>query len=173
MTVIALIGDVHGNLPALEAVLRHAAEHGAEAVWNAGDLVGYGPFPEQVVRRLQKDSVINIQGNYDRKVLQVPEKAEKWSRTKDPEKWFAFRWAYDRLTPESRAFLAGLPVEQRIALEGWSILLVHGSPASQDEHLYPDTPEERLQELVDLARADVIVCGHSHQAFQRSVSGTL
>ena len=49
---MALIGDVHANLPALEAVLEHAHQNGVEAIWNVGDFVGYGAFPDQVVKRL-------------------------------------------------------------------------------------------------------------------------
>ena len=66
---VALIGDVHANLPALEAVLDHAAGQGVDAVWNVGDFVGYGAFPDEVVRRLRREGVLSIVGNYDLKVL--------------------------------------------------------------------------------------------------------
>lgn len=173
MRVIALIGDVHGNLPALEAVLQHAETNSAQAFWNIGDSVGYGPFPEQVVRLLRERVALNLQGNYDRKVLKVPEKAAKWSQTKTPEKWLAFQWAYDQLSPESREFLSKLPAQRRVNLDGMRFLLVHGSPASQNEHLFPDTPQSRMEELAELANADVVVCGHSHYAFTRRVGETL
>lgn len=169
---VALIGDVHANLPALEAVLEDAERRGAEAIWNVGDWVGYNAFPDEVVRRLTAEGAVSIAGNYDRKVLAFPEKSENWRRTKRPEKFLAFRWAWENLLPDSRAILAALPHERRLEIGGMKVLLVHGSPASIDEHLYLDTPEERMLELVDLAEADVVVCGHSHRAFTRRVGGT-
>jgi putative phosphoesterase len=166
---IALIGDVHANLPALEAVLEHAHQQGAEEIWNVGDFVGYGAFPDEVVRRLREIKAISIIGNYDLKVLKVREKAKKWKKKKAPEKWLAFQWAYQHLSKKSRKYLRSLPKRLKIKVKPHKILLVHGSPASIEEHLTPETPYTRLQELARSVRADVIVCGHSHQPFVRQV----
>lgn len=166
-----MLGDIHANLPALEAVLVHARQHRVEAIWSVGDLVGYGAFPEQVVERLQQENVLGIIGNYDLKVLQVPEKEQKWGRSKVPQKWLAFRWAYDHLSTESLEYLRSLPQEIRLEVEGRRTLLTHGSPASNEEHLTPDTPLERLRELAQMADADVIIFGHSHVPFVRRVDG--
>ncbi len=166
---VALIGDVHANLPALEAVLAHAHNQGVEAIWNIGDFVGYGAFPEEVVQRLRAENAVSIQGNYDRKVLKVEQKREKWRLTKAPEKWLAFEWAFDHLSASSREYLRGLPEKKALDVEGQKVLLVHGSPASQDEHLTLDTPLDRMEELARMAEADVVVCGHSHQPFTRQV----
>jgi len=164
---VALIGDVHANLPALEAVLVHAAKQRVEAIWNVGDFVGYGAFPDEVVTRLQHASpnVLSIVGNYDLKALQ------KDKLPKAPDKRLAFQWTYDHLSPENRAYLRSLPQEIRLEVGGKRILLTHGSPASNDEHLTPETPEERLRELAQMAEADVILCGHSHQPFSRQAAG--
>ncbi len=168
---VALIGDVHANLPALEAVLEDAHQRGVEAIWNVGDFVGYGAFPDQVVQRLQQEEALSIIGNYDLKTLQVKKKKKKWEDNKTPEKWLAFKWAYDNLSKESRDYLRSLPEEIRLEEAGKRILLIHGSPDSNKEHLTPDTPEERLLELAKMAEADIIVCGHSHQPFKREIEG--
>lgn len=168
---VALIGDVHANLPALEAVLDHLRQLGAEQVWNTGDFVGYNAFPEEVVRRLRLEHVISVVGNYDQKVLRFPLKDRKWHKSKRREKWLAFKWAYQSLSAESRDYLSSLPERRCLQVEGWRVLLVHGSPESVDEHLYPDTPQERLEELARLTEAELIVCGHSHQAFVRKAAG--
>ena len=167
---VALIGDVHGNLPALEAVLAHAAQQQVEAIWNIGDFVGYGAFPDEVVQRLKQENAVSIVGNYDLKVLQVEQQQEALRR-KRPDKQLAFRWAYEHLSSESRAYLSSLPQELRLQVEGKRILLTHGSPASNDEHLTPETPLPRLRELAQMAHADVVICGHSHQPFARKVAG--
>ena len=170
---IALIGDVHANLPALEAVLNDARQRGAEEIWNTGDFVGYNAFPDQVVQRIRTEVTATVIGNYDLKVLRFPSKSEKWRKKKWPEKWFAFKWTYEQLSLESREYLAALPEQRRLRTEGRDILLVHGSPVSLDEHLYVDTPEERLMELAELAEADLVVCGHSHQGFARETVGSI
>jgi len=168
---VALIGDVHANLPALEAVLAHAHGNGqdVEAVWNVGDFVGYGAFPDEVVQRLRKANVLSIVGNYDLKVLQFKQKKKKWRKKKRPEKYLAFKWTYENLSKKSRKYLRFLSQEIRMKVKGRRILLTHGSPASNEEPLTPDTPEKRLRELAHVAKADVIICGHSHQPFAREV----
>lgn len=164
---IALLGDVHANLPALEAVLEHAAGREAAAVWNIGDFVGYGAYPDQVVRRLRGEGAFSIVGNYDLKVLRFPRKRKKWRKKKSPQKYQAFKWAYENLSDTSRRYLGCLPKEIRLELGGIKFLLTHGSPVSNKEHLTPDTPEERLQELAGLTTAEVVICGHSHRPFVR------
>jgi len=167
----ALIGDVHANLPALEAVLADAGHKGVDQIWNVGDWVGYGAFPDQVVQRLRDEKAVSIVGNYDLNVLKFPENDQHWRKQKRPEKWLAFKWAYEHLSEASRGYLASLPHQVRLNVEGTRVLLTHGSPASIDEHLYADTPSQRLRELAELAQADFIVCGHSHQPFAREVEG--
>jgi putative phosphoesterase len=172
---IALIGDIHANLPALEAVLAHARANGVEengqipSIWNIGDFVGYGPFPDAVIRLVQSQGILSIYGNYDRKVLQFRKKGIK---THNPEKRLAFAWADQMLTPACRAYLSSLPEQMRLDVLGWSILLCHGSPAMGKEHLTPKTPKRRLRELARMACSQVVICGHSHQPFARKVAGT-
>lgn len=171
MTQIALIGDVHGNLPALEAVLTHAREQGIDILWNAGDYVGYGAFPDQVVRRLRKEEALSVVGNYDLKVLKFKRKRDKWQASKHPLKFRAFQWTYDNLSKTSRKYLRSLPREIRLEFEGKQVLITHGSPVSNEEPLTRYTPEPRLRELAKIASADVVLCGHSHQPFSKEVDG--
>jgi putative phosphoesterase len=164
---IALIGDVHANLPALEAVLTHARQMNVKAIWNVGDFVGYGAYPDEVVKMLREIGAISIIGNYDSKVLRVKIKEKEWGVKKIPEKWLAFQWAYENLSPENRVYLSSLPEKRHIHQKGWHIQMTHGSPATPEEHLGPDTSDERLYELVRLSHASIILCGHSHQPFTR------
>ena len=167
---IALIGDIHANLPALEAVLDHAREQGIRRIWNVGDIVGYGPFPDEVVQLLRKDeSIVSILGNYDRKMLRFKKKQGKWAKSKDPQRYLAVEWTYEHLSKKSRKFLRFLSQEIKTKVRGHRILLTHGTPASDEEHLYPDTPDKRLRELTQMTKADIIVVGHSHWPFARQV----
>lgn len=168
---VALIGDVHANLPALEAVLAHAQEQGVEAIWNLGDFVGYGAFPDEVVQLLRREAVLSIVGNYDLKVLQFKDKKKKWRKKKPVEKYLAFWWAHENLSKKSRKYLQFLSQEIRMKVGGRRILLTHGSPHSNEEPLTLGTTDDRLVELAQIAKADVIICGHSHQPFVRRVGG--
>ena len=171
--IAALLGDVHGNLPALESVLADAGRRGAEVYWDLGDCLGYGPFPDQVVARLRSLGAVSILGNYDAKVLAFPRKQEKWRCTKLPEKFLAFRFAHEALSPTNREYLAALPPQRLERVGRWRVLLTHGSPAANDEALSDDTPGERLAELAREAGADVIACGHSHRPFVRWAGAVL
>ena len=166
---VALIGDIHANLPALEAVLAHMENKRVDAVWNVGDWVGYGAFPDEVVKRLWHNEVVSIRGNYDSKVLKFPKKKKKWRKKKIPHKWLAFKWAYEHLSPEARDYLAELPKEIRLEVAGKRVLITHGSPESAEEHVTPETAVERMRELAAISDADLIIFGHSHVPFARLV----
>ncbi|MGQ9609080.1 MAG: metallophosphoesterase family protein [bacterium] len=162
---IALIGDIHANLPALDAVLKDARQRGADTIWNVGDTIGYGAYPDEVVDLIRHENIQSILGNYDAKVLKVKQKESKWKKV--PEKWVAFKWAYDNLSKANRDYLSSLPTELRFDIEGKRFLIVHGSPESDEEYILPDTPEERLIKLSNVSNADIIICGHSHQPFKK------
>jgi putative phosphoesterase len=166
----ALISDVHGNLPALRAVLKHAEKQGATTIWNLGDFVGYAPFPDECVQLLREQAEVNLLGNYDKKVLKVKKKREEWKLSKTPEKWQSFEWAYTHLSSKSLGYLKSLPVASRKIVDRWEIEMVHGSPASINEYLSPETPEERFIEISQNLQSRVILCGHSHIPFIRQVS---
>ncbi len=166
---IALIGDVHANLPALDAVISHASHQHIEDIWNLGDFVGYGAYPDEVVKELRRIEATSILGNYDRKVLRVETKIGDWASHKMPHKLLAFTWAFDHLSKTNRAYLQSLPEERLIPVMGFLVLMTHGSPISRNEHLSPDTPVERLRGLTHTTNANIILCAHSHQAFKRRV----
>jgi len=172
MEKIALLSDVHGNLPALEAVLADAARNDARDVWNLGDFLGYAPFPNEVIQTLRGVKGVNIAGNYDLKVLAFPQKKEKWKDKKAPEKYVAFEWNHESLSEDNRTFLASLPERSAVEVGGLTALLVHGSPAALSELLHAGTPRQRFQELAQMARVDLVACGHSHEAFVRREGGT-
>ena len=169
---VALIGDIHSNLPALEAVLAHAKKTRVNKIWNIGDILGYNAFPNEVIDLLKKNKVISIYGNFEKKVL----KARKKDRviSKNQLKQLTFHWTYEQLTPENRQYIKNLPREIRYILFDKRILLTHASPLSKKEHLNLNTPDERLEFIAAHpdTNADIIIVGHSHDPFLRKVSNT-
>lgn len=168
---IALIADVHGNLPALEAVLRHAHDKGVDECWNLGDMVGYGPFPDECVALLRQSCRQHVAGNYDRKVLSKKKLEKMRERAKDRDKLFSLEWTMGHLSDSSLDFIRSLPSVQPVESDGRRVLLVHGSPESDDDGLSPSTPAARLEELSRLTDAELVLCGHTHIFFDRLAAG--
>ncbi|MFC1765760.1 metallophosphoesterase family protein [Planctomycetota bacterium] len=171
-TRIALLADVHGNLPALEAVLADAQVRTYDQVWHLGDFLGYVPFPNEVIDVLRALPALCVIGNYDRKVLAFSQKQAQWKKSKARIKYQAFKWNAAHLGARQRKYLSQLPERLERKVGGQRIVLNHGSPESLKEHLTSNTPTDRLRQLAATVGADIIVCGHSHESFKRRVANT-
>lgn len=166
---IALISDIHANLPALQAVWQHATSLGAQEIWNMGDHVGYSPYPLETVHWLQQHHAISVLGDYDLRVLQAAEKRSEWGRMKHPVKLEAILWARKHLTNEGLRYLEDLPRSTTLERDGFHFVLNHGSPDAIDEGLAPSTPLKRLRKLAAKVEADAVLSGDSHRPFVKQV----
>jgi putative phosphoesterase len=170
---IAIVSDIHGNLPALEAVLADLRAQKPDAIYCLGDLVGYGATPNEVTERLRRDGYPTVMGNYDEGVgfdreecgCAYREEAERERGQRSLE------WTKARVTAENKAFLRALPSEIRLEADGARILLVHGSPRRINEYLFEDRPLSSFQRLAAASAADVIVFGHTHKPYVKEVDG--
>jgi predicted phosphodiesterase len=156
---VAALYDVHGNLPALEAVL---ADVDADLILAGGDVV-LGPMPAECLELLRERDATFIRGNCERHVVHPPESSE--------EVWDArARWVHEQLSDEQLAFLAELRHPLSLEVEGLGpVLFCHGSPRSDEEILTAITPPKRLDPILDGVREDVVVCGHTHVQFDRRI----
>lgn len=159
---VAFLCDVHGNLPALEAVLADARAQGVDAIWDGGDVVGYYPWPSECVKRLAEVCDLAVQGNYDRKVLRAPRRRKRWLRRKDPLKAAALIWAWEHLDSRSRELLDERPSYWRVHAPCGEVLLCHASPLSRKEPLNEQTPPARWAEQTQAAQARLVLHGHVH-----------
>jgi len=150
-----VVSDVHANLAALEAVLRHAEEGGAvDGVWCAGDIVGYGPEPGGVIELLRRRGVVAVAGNHDRAACGLMGVEEF-----NPSAAEAALWTRDQLRTEERDFLASLPLTR---VEG-GFTLVHGSLRSPVwEYLLS---AEQADAHFALQATPYGLIGHSHLPF--------
>ncbi|MGD0203182.1 MAG: YfcE family phosphodiesterase [Candidatus Bathyarchaeia archaeon] len=161
---IAVLSDVHANLQALERIFEDAEGLGVEIFLNAGDSIGFGPYPNEVIEMLCEKNVLSILGNYDLEVIEGKAKAKG-------EKKIALEFARKELAKSCEYYLHSLPYELRFEVAGKKLFVTHGSPQSIEEHIYHDAPVERLKTLADAAKADVIILGHSHDQFIRQANG--
>lgn len=173
MRISAVISDVHANLPALDAVIEHAQDLGAQRIWNLGDHIGYNAFPNETINRLRELQVLSVIGDYDRRVLVVKRKLAKWRDTKHPVKLDAFLWAESRLSEENRDYLGELPRSRHFEYAGFLVYMSHGSPAAIDDGLTETTEDDYLRQVGNMVEADVLLGGDSHRAFQRRLDGQL
>ena len=173
---IAVIADIHGNLPAFEAVMKDIASRGLEGVVHLGDLVGHGPRPNEVVAAVKAQGITGVVGNYDLAVLGEDARQSAESLLKKPlsqAAWETFLWTREHTSEESREFLKALPAVFWIEEGSRKIAFVHGSTEFPNEYLYPDTPQARFKELLDRSGADVLFAGHTHLPMARAVDGRL
>ena len=168
---IAFLSDIHANFPALCSALECIQRYRADRVICAGDIVGLGPHPTEVVRLLVEHKVEAILGNVDRKVLALSEAPKKLEKRLAKKPHGSSAWAARALGNAERSWLAGLRKELRIRVGGVDVWVVHGSPLSDTDYLFPSITAPALAPRLGEARPQVLVCGHSHIPFTKSVGG--
>jgi predicted phosphodiesterase len=190
MTRVAVLSDIHGNLPALEAVLSDVQRKGVEGIIVAGDYTG-GPRPQETTDLLRSLGSWMIRGNTEDYCLDY-DRGNAPAGWRESKQWAAMRWSYSRLSRETLDFIASLPQQCVVAPSGTApIRVVHGSPRSPTEHLFPDRdpvvleifreagilPRDTAPTRLSLALAQieepVLVCGHSHIPWTQEQDGRL
>jgi len=172
---VAVITDIHANLPALQATLAAIDGIGVDAVYCGGDLVGYGPHPNEVCALIEDRGVPTISGNYDEAIGRdrddcgcayiTPHDRELGQRSVE--------WTLAHSSAASKAFLRALPFDLRFAMGMRRVRLVHGSPRKVNEYLFEDKPASLYERLAASADCDVLVFGHTHKPWIREYGGVL
>jgi putative phosphoesterase len=160
---VAALSDVHGNVPALEAVLADIEASGAELVVFCGDLT-WGPDPSGTAALVASlgERAVCVRGNGDRFVGEL--------LAGRPPTTPRERWVPGRHSPEAARFIAGFHFNVVVEIAGLGpVRFCHGSPRSDNELITPGTPQERFRELAAGIDERVLVSGHSHLQFDRIV----
>jgi len=164
---VAALYDIHGNLPALDAVLAEVAAAGVDLIVAGGDFV-MGPMPRPTLERLRGlgNYVRYIRGNTERDLL-----GGMADSPKEPRAWVArAAWVVGQLDPDERAFLNGLPATLLLDVDGLGpVLFCHGTPRSDEEIITRSTPVERIVPALAGVRAKTVICGHTHMQFDRPI----
>jgi predicted phosphodiesterase len=176
----ALISDIHGNLPALDAVLGDIAGHGdIAATYHLGDLVGYAPWPNEVTERLVNARIAGVAGNYDSTV--ATDYKHCGCKYEDPHQealsHLSYAWTRQHVTDRTRAYLAALPFRIDIRpfgghVAGPTVTLVHGNHALNTVYVHDVRPDSFLRALgasLGATAGDVVCFGHTHIPWHRAV----
>jgi predicted phosphodiesterase len=180
LSSVAFVSDMHGNLPAFEAVLAGLEQRGPfDAIVGGGDFAQGGLYPAECLAKLRQPGWSCVRGNTDEWVLEAatngrilahdvpPEMADRSAELRAID-----RFAADRLSSDDVDFLAGLPLLWTgEGVSGRRLAFAHATPWSSHPPVMPDATDERLVELLSAAQADTLLYGHIHRAYLRVVTG--
>lgn len=175
---IALISDIHANLPALDAVLADIETRKPDAVYCLGDLVGYATWPNEVVETIRGRGIPTIAGNYDVGVGAGTDDCGCAYKTElDRERGAqSIAWTNDEISETNRTYLHDLPRHIRIEFgsenqrPAATLLLVHGSPRRVNEYLFEDRADSSLRRIMLDANCEIMAFGHTHIPFHRTIT---
>ncbi len=172
---VAVVTDLHGNLAALEAALTRVEELTPDQVLCGGDLVGYGPRPNEVCALVRERAIPTIYGNYDYAIARELDDCGCAYVTPHDRAigQLSVEWTLAHTEEPARRFMAELPFDLRFEVGPKRIRLVHGSPRKVNEYLFEDKPARTFERIADLADCDVLVFGHTHKPWVREYGGVL
>ena len=172
---VAVITDIHANLPALHATLARIDELGVTRIYCGGDLVGYGPHPDEVCALIAERDIPTIYGNYDYAIARdlddcgcaytTPHDRELGQRSVE--------WTLAHTDQTSKDFMRELPFDLRFEVGETPVHLVHGSPRKVNEYLFEDKPARLYERLAKDEDAKVMVFGHTHKPWVHEFGGVL
>lgn len=153
---IAVLSDIHGNIYALLRALEDIAEQRVDKIICLGDLVGYGPHPNEVIAVIKRKEIPCIKGNYDASVV---DGGFTYIRNTTINS-FALPWTVDEVRTSNKFFLESLPESLTYTFNGVDFLFTHGSPNAINEYLFEDG--QNTEEIMKSLSSDVLVCAHTH-----------
>lgn len=166
MTRLAVLADIHGNLPALEAVIDDMAAFEVDHVIVAGDSINLGPFSAQVIERILDLKWAVIRGNHEFYMLyyNTPYAPKAWQHFHTP------RWLNEHLPKHLRNIIAALPDELRLCYpDAPYIRAAHGVPCNHWQGIYPSMADEQIAALLDGVEETTLIVGHTHLPLERQV----
>ncbi|PJI09014.1 MULTISPECIES: metallophosphoesterase family protein [Clostridium] len=169
---IAVLSDIHGNLTALNAVLKDIKKLGINKFIIAGDHIIDCPNPNEVLEKIKTLDAYIIKGNREEYLLDYYKgKHDEWNKYKQMG---AILYTYNIISEDNMKYIDGLPEQLRISLPQMDdIRVVHGSPYRINEELFPDKHLERLEKTLKNLKEQVLICGHTHYAWSKEINNKL
>lgn len=167
---MAILADIHGNLPALEAVVGDLQRQAPDIVYLAGDQVNRCPWNCEVMALISDMAWPAIAGNHDLVIgwINTPENRPPFTeREQFPTLW----WTHEQLTTEQLTTIRQWPLERQLVFDGLPpIRLFHGIPNNPFIGILPEEPDTQISKRLQEIRESVIVCGHTHRPLARTVA---
>lgn len=170
--VLAALGDIHGNWPALQAALAAIDEAGIRTIVCTGDVVAGYPYPNEVIDCLDTRDIATVQGLQDKLTAALVRSGGQTMKRANEHAAAAMRWTYDHLSSANVEYLRALPRVQRITVDGIDTYVCHSAPDASHESIGADTSAQRFERYRESARADIVVGGKTHETFEMLVEDT-
>jgi len=172
---VAVVTDIHANMPAFRASLEAVARMDVDGLFCGGDLVGYGPHPNEVCELIEDRRIPTIYGNYDYAIARDLDDCgcayvTAHDRALGQQ---SVAWTLEHTNQRSKDFMRGLPFDLRFKLGEKRVRLVHGSPRKVNEYLFEDKPARTFERIAAGADCDVLVFGHTHKPWVHEYAGVL
>lgn len=177
MIKIAVLSDVHGNLPALETVLQDIEQRGIHQKFCLGDLVDFAPWGNEVIEKIKTLNIPCLMGNHDERIaFDVPViPLSKHCEEETAARFSAIDHSKKNITKENKIFLSELPfhlkLNYKIGKKHWNIQLVHSSLESNDTYLYEGKDDKVFLNMLNESQSDVVIMGHTHLSFKKYFDG--
>lgn len=168
MKKIAIISDIHANLPALEKVLDDIHfDFKADQVYCLGDLTDGAPWANEVINLIREYNIPTIMGNHDERIAfdYKVHPLKKHTLEEQLARAETIRQTKDTISEVNLKYLSELKPNIKFNYAGFSFLLVHGSPRSNEEYIYENHDTESIIGMFESNQADIIICGHTHLSF--------
>ena len=167
---IAILADIHGNLPALEAVMKELERLRPDHVLLDGDLINAVPFSADVIDVVRNQDWTVVRGNHEFYYLDFGT-PRAVPGTEDPNRWGQLHWLVARITPEQGNYLAALPDELRLYYPGVEpIRVAHGVPGRNRTGFYNELPELSIVAEIEDIREQTLISAHTHVQVDRQVA---
>ena len=164
--ILGVISDVHANVLALEAAVAAMRQRGVDNIICLGDLVGYGPSPNETIDMIREESIVCTLGAADERI------AFDFARARKPRAGVAdqiLEWTREVIEPRHVEFLRSLPVQRRLTTAAGRLRYFHGSPETPGERLNLNQDPVSLMNLLERNRCNIMIAGATHVPFYRQV----
>ncbi|EFK36144.1 MULTISPECIES: metallophosphoesterase family protein [Chryseobacterium] len=172
---LAFISDIHANLPALLTVMGDIKKHKPDDIYCLGDLVNFAGWDNEVIEAVRYYGITCLQGNHDEGIA-YKKSSFPFSFKTEAEKKFGYesiKLVNETITSDNRSFLLSLPfmlqIQFRFPFQQIKVAMVHGSTLSNTEYIKEDCYEEYLLEMMDSVEADILLMGHTHIPYHKSI----
>lgn len=172
---IAIFSDIHGNLPALEAVLNDIKLKGIEQKFCLGDLVDFAPWGNEVIEKIREENILCLMGNHDERIaFDIPViPLSKHSEEETTARILAIDHSKQHISKNNKTYLSQLPfhikLNYKIGAKNWTIQLVHANLDNNNTYLYETESNEIFKKMLDQSQSDLIVMGHTHLSFKKQI----
>ncbi len=164
--ILGVISDVHANVLALEAAVAAMRQRGVDNIICLGDLVGYGPSPNETIDMIREEGIVCTLGAADERI------AFDFARARKPRAGVAdqiLEWTREVIEPRHVEFLRSLPVQRRLTTAAGRLRYFHGSPETPGERLNLNQDPVSLMNLLERNRCNIMIAGATHVPFYRQV----